>query len=213
MKTFQKGAFILLFLSLFSSAQVFCQQSSQIDANTGIQLMEKRIQQKKVFTTDDMLDLQMESKQMMKEDRISFYEKYSISGGMIAGSLGLNLLVPGTGSLLMGDYGGGFSLIGISVLGGGLFLYGLSKSYFIQDVLNVDMFFFAGIAIYGAAEIIGWILPFTYASEWNRGLRTGLNLARGWPNNDNRMFSLNNLTPNHAMVRNIIDVQLIQYRF
>jgi hypothetical protein len=104
-------------------------------------------------------------------NKVILFRKYQKNGTVILGSL-CNLILPGTGSFLIGDYTSGAIIsIGIPVCAGfaGLVILTSPKS-------TMTVLIGAGVCA-GTLYLYGFFSPFIYMAGWNSKLKQGLGLA------------------------------------
>lgn len=171
MRTFLIWAAVLA-LGILTVREGFAQGAGEAAGRTDPSALEQRLRERKYRTTDQILDLQNESKGLSAQERSDLYQKYSYGPGYILGAFALNLVLPGAGSLLYGDIPGGISLLVPSVLGLGslIFFVSLSSS-------TAHLGYLTGIPLISVAEVAGIILSFRYPYENNEKLKTGLRLT------------------------------------
>lgn len=176
----KKALFAATFLFIFLPFLPVYSQVPPVSGNDEMTL-ERRIQKRKMFSIDEVLLIQKETKTLSKDTRTELYEGYTINPLLIAGSFLLNCAVPGAGSMVLGDIGGGIFLLSGFTAGGAIFSIGfvplVTKSYYEQNFQVNMVVAIAGGAIAGIFYLTGLVLPFTYSVAWHDRLRTGLRLS------------------------------------
>lgn len=208
------AAVVLLFmLSVLS----YSQESGSTGG--GSKLLERRILQKKFFTLDEILDTQKETKQMFQEDRMALYERFQKKPGDVIGALALNMLVPGTGSLLLGDIEGGVTLLSVGLTGAAIiFVPSMIASLFSNNVYDSNYAIFVmvinimpalGAVVFLSASVVGMILPFTYSNIYNSNLRMGLGLASADHSQGNNVY----VSARERHGNGMMNLRLLEFRF
>lgn len=196
---------VLSFLMVINSLTA---QETNLMSPEAMKALEVRARDHRPFSLNNILDMQEMSKPMLTNERTAFYEKFAINGGLMTGAFFMNLVMPGSGNLLLGDFGGGL----------GLMIPTMAGVVAITVLLFTPYSFFApvGLMVYFVTEPLGWILPFAYAASWNNDLKTGLRLADPERTNtikpimmDRERTSFNGSTDGNRS----IEFQLASYRF
>lgn len=134
---------------------------------------EHRIMEKRFLQTNEIKEMRAISALLSPDEKNALYRKYSKDDGLVAGSFLLNLLLPGTGNLMVGDPGNGISLVITGGIGYGLLLLGALNG---NDSFN-EFVIFGGVAVL-ICEVLGGITFFDHVNQWNGNLKQSLILAK-----------------------------------
>jgi hypothetical protein len=178
----------------------------------GIMKANAIIDSKTFLTPEGKKKLMDVSKDISSEWKMMIYSKNEKSGVL---GCALNLLVPSLGSWVMGDTTG--ALVVVIGVGGGILIYAIgygmyASSYSYSSASGGTTLGLLGAGIMTVFEIVGLILPWTYADYYNKELKGGLGMLAALPAEQNYAFAYN---PNFSGRNNInlINVDLVNYRF